>query len=123
MDVAAIDKRFHEVKDEIAQKCATDSEFRDALLANPNKTIEEEYELEPGSLSELKFQVVVEEDSVVLPIPPDVSEMELSDEQLDQVAGGGFFTVGLTIAVIGAAASVTTTAAVVTQRTRAGRRW
>jgi len=120
---AAFEERLHEVKSEIAQRTAQDSDFRAALLANPGSTIEEEYGLESGALADVNIQVVDEAGGIVIPIPQDMSEMELTDEQLDQVAGGAFFTATLTAAVITASASVLTTGAVVAQRTRAGRRW
>jgi hypothetical protein len=123
-DVAAMTDRFTEVKSELAARCYDDSDFREALINDPNGTLEEEYGLEKGALAEFEFEIITEEGKkIVIVVPPDTSEMELSDDELDQVAGGGFFTVGLTIAVIGASASVLTTAAVVTQNTRAGRRW
>ena len=84
--------RFREVKNEIAEQCAQDSKFRQKLLDNPHSTIEEKYELPADSLKEIDFKVVVEEPgSVVIPIPPNLSEMELTDEQLDQVAAGAAF--------------------------------
>jgi hypothetical protein len=123
-DVAAMTDRFTEVKSELAARCYDDSDFRKALINDANGTLEEEYGLEKGALAEFEFEIITEEGKkIVIVVPPDTSEMELSDDELDQVAGGGFFTVGLTIAVIGASASVLTTAAVVTQNTRAGRRW
>jgi len=84
--------RLQEIKQELAQSCATDSEFRAAFLADPRGTVEAEYGLEPGSLKDLTIDPVVEKTNcIVVPIPPDINELELTDEQLDQVAGGRFF--------------------------------
>ena len=120
----AIAERMQEVKNEIAAKSVQDSDFRAALLSNPGATIEEEYGLEAGALSEIKMNVVVEESgSIVVPIPADMSDAELTDEQLDQVAGGFAFSVALTVGVIAAGATVAVGTATVVQNTRAGRKW
>ena len=103
--MTTIASRLEEVKVKIAQKCTIDSSFCDALLADVHGTIEDQYGLEAGSLAELDIQVVVEaESTLVVSIGADISEMELSDEQLDQVAGGAFCTATLTEAVLGTAA-------------------
>ena len=98
-----IASRMLEVKQEVAQFCAQDSDFREAFLANPAAAIEEKYELVEGSLSEMTFKPVIEEQGeVVIVVGPDLSEASLSDEQLDQVAGGFAFTVITTATVAGA---------------------
>lgn len=130
-DAAALQARFTEVKQEIALRTTEDSDFRESLLSDAGGTIEEEYGLEKGALGQLDMQVVVEEgNKIVITIPGDTSEMELSDDELDQVAGGFAFTVATTVAAfavgatlaVGAAAAVTATGAIV-QSTRAGRQW
>ncbi len=130
-DAAALQARFIEVKQEIAQRTTEDSDFREALLKDANGTIEEEYSLEKGALGQFDMQVVVEEgNKLVITIPGDTSEMELSDDELDQVAGGFAFTVALTVGVIAGAATVTaaaiggaTATGAIVQATRAGRQW
>jgi hypothetical protein len=126
-DKAKMQERFVEVKGEIAAKCAHDSDFRAALIRDPGATIEEEYGLEKGAMSEFTFNVMLEDDkTIVIPIPPDMTEAELSDDELDQVAGGFAFTAGLTIATVGLAAAVmggSVAAGAVVQGTRAGRQW
>ena len=105
METQDLVSRIGEVKNELAQKCGTDEDFRTALIADTQGTIESEYGLEPGALEGLKISVVVEaHNELIVPIGPDMSEMELSDEQLDQVAGGAFCTATLTEAVLGTAA-------------------
>ena len=130
-DAAALQARFIEVKQEIAQRTTEDSDFREALLKDANGTIEEEYSLEKGALGQFDMQVVVEEgNKLVITIPGDTSEMELSDDELDQVAGGFAFTVALTVGVIAGAATVTSAViagtvatGTIVQATRAGRQW
>ena len=122
-DFENIRSRTKEIKDELAQKCDTDEDFRTALLADTQGTIESEYSLEPGSLKELKISVVVEsENELIVPIGPDMSQMELSDEQLDQVAGGAFFTMAMAGLFVASAGTVVATGSLV-QSTRAGRKW
>ncbi len=100
-DFASIARRTIEIKDEVMKKSATNSEFRQSMISNPRATVEQEYGMEPGTLSAVTIVPVVEEvGSIVIPIPPDL-EGELTDEELEQVAGGEF----LTVAIIGAAAA------------------
>ena len=74
-------------REEIVKKAQSDKDFRKALMDNPKE-----------ALGQLGVQVpedvevkVVEESAkvgyIVLPVNPD----ELTDEQLDWVAGGGWF--------------------------------
>jgi hypothetical protein len=120
-------ERIIEVKNEIAQKCAQDSDFREAFISDPNSVIEAEYGLEPGSFSSVVFKPVVEnKGELVFVIPPDFTEMELSDDELDQVAGGFAFSIAMTGAVVagvGIGASTTVGVGAIVQNTRAGRAW
>jgi len=103
-DLKIIAERMLEVKQEIAQQCAQDSDFREAFLANPKAAVAEKYNLPEGALDEMKFKPVVEEQGeVCIVVGPDISEMQLTDDQLDQVAGGFAFTIATTSAVVGAA--------------------
>ncbi len=87
-ELIAIGKRLAEVQKEVSAKAAQDKKFRDALLTNPKGAIEAEYGLPAGSLP-LSIQIVEEKpNSVVITIPPAVGNIELSDEQLEAVAGG-----------------------------------
>jgi len=123
-DAQAIQERFNEVKVEIAQKCAEDNDFREALLSDTNGTIEEEYGLEKGALKDMEIVIAPEDNNkIVIAIPGDTSEMELSDDELDQVAGGFAFSVALTVGVIAAGATVAVGTGTIVQNTRAGRSW
>lgn len=106
--------RMLEVKQEIAKDCAQDTDFREAFLADPKATVLEKYNLPKDALDDATFKPVIEEQGeVVIVIGPDISDMTLTDDQLDQVAGGFAFTVATTAAVIGATAgTVTATVAV-----------
>lgn len=100
----SIATRMLEVKKEIAQDCAQDSDFREAFLADPKAAVLEKYNLVEGALDEMKLKPVVEEQGeVIIVVGPDISNMTLTDDQLDQVAGGFAFTVATTLAVGGAA--------------------
>ena len=124
METQDLVSRIGEVKNELAQKCGTDEDFRTALIADTQGTIESEYGLEPGALEGLKISVVVEADNeLIVPIGPDMSEMELSDEQLDHVAGGAAFVGGVACAVIGVIALGGPAAAYGASRARNGGNW
>ncbi len=89
MNVDQIREQIDDVKNQISANCARSDEFRDSLMADPNGTIEQLYGLESGSLKDVKIKIVPEEvGSIVIPVAPQTSEMELSDEQLEMVAGG-----------------------------------
>ena len=103
-------KQFHEklqqAKQEIAAKSFSDSQFRAQLIADPRGTIEKEYGLSEGTLSGVTFNVVEEQSGeIVLPIPD--AEIELSEDQLELVAGGALF-----IGIIGLVGSVAVAAKV-----------
>lgn len=114
--------RFHEVKRELADKAASDPDFRERLIADPAGTIEAEYDAPAGTFADANFKVVEESGAVYIPIPPDTSEVELDDEQLESVAGGVFFTAAAIGAAAGVGAVVVGTGAIV-QNSRAGRGW
>ena len=93
---------------ELMQKAATDVEFRGKLLTDPRSTIES---LLGVPLPEgLKLRIVENTPSeVTLVIPPSVSS-ELSDDQLEAVAGGKSLgttaDVGLSVISFGVACAV-----------------
>lgn len=106
-DIASITRRLEEVKKEIASKAGQDAAFRASLLNDANGSIETEYGLPKGALSKLSIKVVEEgPNTIVVPIPPNRSSMELTDDQLEAVAGGLAFSVAVTGAVIGGVITV-----------------
>lgn len=126
-DVVAMAKRIGEAKQEIAAECVKDPEFRKKLLANPGATIEEHWGLNPGSFAQVKFNIVEESpDSILIPIPAAPKDDELSDDQLEAVAGGFAFSAAVTAAVVGgiaAGVSAIGVTATAVQNSRAGRNW
>lgn len=95
----SISDRMEEVKRELALKCAQNPGFREDLKKDPIATIEKEYHLPPGSLGQLKVNIVEEAPgTIVVPIPSNMENVELTDDQLEAVAGGVAF--GVTAAVL-----------------------
>lgn len=115
-------ERIHKVKEEVAVQAVQDDDFREALMRNPTAALCEEYGLEPSFFENISVRVEVENpNEVVIVIPAEAAEEELSDEQLEAVAGGAAFIAGVAAgaAVVSAAAAAGT----IVQNTRAGRRW
>ncbi len=111
-------ERIQKVREEVAVQAAQDENFRAALLRDPKAAICEEYGLDPSFFSKLKLRVEQENpNEIVLLIPPKASD-ELTDEQLEAVAGGAAFIAAVAVAVSAVAVASTTA-----QATRAGRRW
>ena len=95
------------IKD-INEKCHEDSAFKSALLENPVATLES-FMGKEINLPEGKELVVVDQtdDSKVylnLNAKPNYDSMELTDEQLELVAGGEFIVGGVIIGVVAGAA-------------------
>src|SRR5690242_3651512 len=78
------------VNDQIIYKAMTDPSFRQRLLSNPKTVLEQEM----GVTLPATVNIQIHEDNastihLVLPTAQQMSEMqELSDEELEQVAGG-----------------------------------
>lgn len=81
--------------DGIISRCHDDESFKNKLMATPVAAIEEftgsEYHLPEGK----KFKVTDQSDPqyiyINIPRKLEVDDMELSDEELEQVAGGEFW--------------------------------
>ena len=114
----ALGKRFEEIKREIALKSAQNPAFRRDLKSNPVATIEKEYGLSGGTLGALKITVLEETPThIIIPIPQSTENIQLTDEQLEAVAGGVAFVGALVGAIVTAAASVAVA------QISSGRRW
>jgi hypothetical protein len=94
----------------LAQKAWESSAFKEQLINNPVSTIESV----TGQKLQTDLKIVVEDqtdESVVylnIPAKPDLSTLELTDEQLEMVAGGTDFISGIAyglaaLAIIGTA--------------------
>ena len=89
MNIEKARAQLGDIKNEIANNCLQSSEFRASLLEDPKGTIEDLYGLESGSLKDIDINIVQESvGTVVMPIAPVSGDQELSDEQLELVAGG-----------------------------------
>lgn len=87
----------------LVEKAWESTTFKDQLVRNPVETIQ--------SITGKKFQeaikFVVEDQTdnnfiyLIIPQKPNLDELELSDEQLNMVAGGEFVAAGVAIALVG----------------------
>lgn len=87
--------KTQELLQSIIQKSWEDEAFKQELIANPVKTIEE-LTGEKMNIPEGKTLVVkdqTDEATVFINIPaePDMENMELNEEQLEAIAGGYYF--------------------------------
>ncbi|WP_446343576.1 NHLP leader peptide family RiPP precursor [Coleofasciculus sp. F4-SAH-05] len=86
---------FKDLEAQLIERAWQDEAFRQALLSNPKAVIEAEF----GKKLPEDLQVTVLEETpnliyIVLPTNPDeLTDQDLSDEELDLVAGGSMFTV------------------------------
>jgi hypothetical protein len=116
-----IAERISKVKDEVALQAVQDEDFRAALLKDPTAALCTEYGLEPSFFSELKLRVVEEKaNELVLVVPPPADD-ELTDEQLETVAGGAAFIKA--VESVGKAIKGIAEAGKVAQKTSTGRTW
>lgn len=106
-------KTRKEFESMIVSKAWKDAEYRRRLLQNPKAVVQEELTaLYPGAQLPPSMNVHVHEDSptsvnLVLPrSPQDFTDQQLSDEDLDQVAGG----TGIGVVVAAVVAGVVNTA-------------
>jgi hypothetical protein len=100
----------------LVAKAWHDARFKQALLQDPKEVIRREFG--EGLPAEVAVQVVAEDaHTQYLVLPPALDDLELSDEQLEQVAGGEMFTtlfLFATLAVASAGGGMVVTAAVST---------
>jgi hypothetical protein len=110
-----------ELESLIVSRSIKDESFRKEFLANPKGTIEKySGQALPG---DLRVQAHANSPNTLHFVIPDVAAMqgELTDEDLEKVAGGEFF---VTVAVVGAiTAAVSGGAAIANDQTRARHGW
>jgi hypothetical protein len=121
-NLAQVADRVKKVKDEVAAQAVQDSDFRAALLKDPKAALADEYGLEPSFFAKFNVRIVAEEpNELVITIPAASADGELTDDQLEAVAGGAAFIAA--VGAVAAAVSAAAAAGAVVQSTRAGRRW
>jgi Nitrile hydratase, alpha chain len=95
----------HELETRLIEKCWRDPDFQKLVVADPKKMLETFL----GQRLPDRFRIFVHEDdqdTMHLTIPPVPSNRtELSDEELERIAGGTEFAVGVTILAAATAAS------------------
>ena len=82
----------------LVAKAWKDEAYKQALVDSPRETVQKEFGVEVPEDIKLSF-LAEDASNVYLQLPPDVENVELSDEQLESVAGGEAV---ITVAVIGA---------------------
>ena len=76
----------YELNEKIAKRASEKEEFRAALLSDPKKALENEFGVViPDSL---QIEIHQETKNTLHLIVPEQDTLELTDDQLDQVAGG-----------------------------------
>ena len=111
------DITYKELSDAIAVQAMKDPNFRKELVANPVATFEK-YTGQP-----VGAKVYVHENSATethFVLPPAVAEGELSDDDLEKVAGGEFF---IGMAIIGIAGVAVGAAGIANDQTKARHGW
>ena len=85
-------QRFMDGQLLLIAKAWHDAAYKQALLQNPKAVVEREFG--EGLPMEVALQVVAEDaQTQYLVLPPSLDNLELSDEQLEQVAGGEIGTI------------------------------
>ena len=99
----------------VVNKAWDDAQFKSELVANPKAAIESATGLKVPESVNIVVNDQTDGDTVYLNIPakPDYESMELTDEQLEQVAGGEFVVTILATILSGVTAAGTFTTAAV----------
>ncbi|MCK8496023.1 NHLP leader peptide family RiPP precursor [Spirosoma sp. RP8] len=88
-----MDQRKQEIIEAIISKAWEDVNFRKELVADPIKTIEKltgvKIDLPEGKTLVINDQTDKSKLYVNIPAEPEIESMELTEEQLEAVAGGG----------------------------------
>ncbi|HCN50559.1 MAG TPA: TOMM propeptide domain-containing protein [Chryseobacterium sp.] len=76
---------------ELITKSTNDAKFKAEFINNPKKIIEDSYQFKVYDNVKLVVEDQSDENIVYINIPrrPDLNEVELTDEELEKVAGGG----------------------------------
>ena len=86
----------------VVNKAWDDAQFKSELIANPKSAIQSATGLSVPADIKIVVNDQTNEETVYLNIPPkpEFDNMELTDEQLEKVAGGEVFlvTIGITVA-------------------------
>jgi hypothetical protein len=86
--------KTQEVLQSIIQKAWEDAAFKQELIANPVKAIEEltgeKMNIPEGKTLVIKDQTDEAAIFINIPAEPTMENMELNEKQLEEVAGGGF---------------------------------
>lgn len=86
----------------VINKAWDDHQFRENLIQDPKASIKAATGLNVPSDFNLKFTDQTDASKVFINIPPkpDFDDMELTDEQLEEVAGGEIFATAFTVAFV-----------------------
>lgn len=100
-------EQAQEVMNNIASKCWEDESFKQELIASPVETLER-FTGQPVELAEGTTLIVNDQTDpnymyFNIPPKPNLDDLELSDEELETVAGGDMFTgFCIGVAIVGA---------------------
>lgn len=100
---------FKKAVQTVINKAWEDDSYRASLVANPNQAIQNLTGLQVPAGVNLVFNDQTDASISFINIPPkpNPDDMELTDEQLEQVAGGEFFVGAAIIGIVGALGAAT----------------